>query len=205
MPAATTAEVAGELVARRTAEPVTVDGQVDAAWAGAELLIVPLVRGGEETAHALDLTLRALYDRSAVYFLAQWPGDLDAGPTEATASLADVVANKFTLHWRIPEPAAQRLDCTVVCHTAHADGRGQFVYANAETIPQGGAEALPVGGRWEAQSWTLEWSRPLISANPYDLQFDDLEGAYPFFVKVFEEIAGQPDPVSARMVMVFGP
>jgi hypothetical protein len=49
----------------------------------------------------------------------------------------------------------------------------------------------------------VAWSRPLISANAYDLQFDDLSAAYPFFVKVFMRTDGQPDPVSEPQALVF--
>ena len=188
----------GRLVASRTGAPVTIDGHVEKAWDGAEPLTVPLTWGVEGTRHAFDVELRALYDDRSIYLLARWPGDLVPGEE-------DVVANKLTLHWRLPESAAQGLNCTVVCHTAHVDGRGRFVYANAETIPQGGAGALSAAGQWEAQWWTLEWSRPLISENPYDLQFDDRNPAYVFFLKVFEGVEGSPDPASARHAMVFAP
>ena len=119
--------------------------------------------------------------------------------------MENTVENKFTLHWRIPDPAAQHLDCAIACHTAFADGSGRFAYANAETIPQGGSGALPVAGKWDGQIWTLEWSRPLLNGNPFDLQFADLDQAYTFFVKVFERVEGHPDPVSARHLLVFQP
>ena len=115
------------------------------------------------------------------------------------------MTNRLTVHWRIPEPAARRVDCTVVCHTAFADGEGRFAYANAETIPQGGSGALPAAGNWDGKAWTLEWSRPLLSGNPYDLQFASLDQAYTFLVKVFERVEGRPDPVSARHLLVFQP
>jgi hypothetical protein len=159
---------------------------------------VPLAWGLGGTEHALDVELRALHTDTAVYLLAQWRGEPPSGEE-------NTVSNKLTIHWRIPEAAAQGLDCTVVCHTAFTDGNGRFAYANAETIPQGGSEALPVAGRWDAGTWTLEWSRPLVSANPFDLQFDDPDGAYAFLVKVFERIEGRPDPVSERHLLVFQP
>jgi len=153
--------------------------------------------GMDGVERALEVELRALHTDDAVFFLAQWPGEQPSGEE-------NTVANKLTLHWRVPEPAAQRLDCTVVCHTAFADGRGRFVYANAETIPQGGSEALPAAGAWDGGTWTLEWSRPLLNDNPFDLQFTDLEEPYSFRIKIFERVDGRPDPISERHDLVFG-
>jgi hypothetical protein len=188
----------GRLVSRRIDSPPAIDGRIEEVWAQAEPLLVPLTWGSGGTEHALDVELRSLYTGQEVYFLAQWPGEPPSGDQNTTF-------NEFTLHWRIPEPAAQRLDCNVVCHTAFADGSGRFVYANAETIPQGGSEALAAAGGWDAGSWTLEWSRPLVDANPFDLQFDDQEQTYTFRVKIFERVEGRPDPVSGPHVLVFVP
>jgi hypothetical protein len=198
-----TREVAGgdteeRLISRRVSSPPVVDGRIESVWDTGEPLRVPLTWGPGGTERALDVVLRALHTDRAVFFLAQWPGERPSGGQ-------DVVANKLTLHWLIPETVARRLDCHVVCHTAFADGAGQFVYANAETIPQGGSGALPASGGWDAGTWTLEWSRPLTSGNPYDLQFTDLERSYSFLVKVFEEYEDRPDPTSERHLLVFQP
>ena len=186
----------GRLVSQPAASLPAIDGHVDEDWAATEPLRLPLTWGIEGTEHALDVVLRALHTDREIAFLAQWTGEPPSGE-------ANTVFNKLTLHWRIPEPAAQHLDCTVVCHTAFADGNGLFVYANAETIPHGGSEILPAAGRWESGTWTLEWSRPLLSDNPFDLQFDDLDREYSFLVKVFENVEGRPDPVSDRHPLVF--
>jgi hypothetical protein len=197
-PEAMTVNTAGHLVSRQVASPPAIDGQVDAVWANSVPLRLPLTWGWGGTEHALDVELRALYTDEAIYFLAQWPGELPSADE-------DTVFNKLTVHWRIPEPAMGRLDCDVACHTAFADGRGRFVYANAETIPQGGNEELPAAGGWSAGTWTLEWTRPLINDNPFDLQFTDLDQTHVFLVKVFERIEGRPDPVSEFHVLVFEP
>ena len=197
-PEAMTADMARRLISRWVASPPVIDGQVDAVWATAESLRLPLTWGLDGTEHALDVELRALHTDETVYFLAQWPGGPPSGEE-------NTVFNKLTVHWRIPEVTASRLDCDVACHTAFADGHGRFVYANAETIPQGGSEALPVAGGWSAGIWALEWSRPLVNGNPFDLQFTDLDQAYLFLVKVFERIERRPDPVSARYGLVFQP
>ena len=197
-PETMTADAAGRLVARRLASPPVIDGQVDTIWATAEPLQLPLTWGLGGTEHAFEAELRALYTDDMIYFLAQWFGGGPSGEENATF-------NKLTVHWRIPKPAAQKLDCTVACHTAFADGHGRFVYANAETIPQGGNEALPAAGGWHADTWMLEWGRPLVSANPFDLQLVDPEQAYLFLVKVFERVEGRPDPVSELHLLVFEP
>ena len=195
---ATPDDVVGRLIAVRVDSAPAIDGQVEEAWAAALPLRVPLTYGPERADPVLDLELRALHTDGAVSFLAQWPGEAPPYP-------ADEVLNKLTLHWRIPELAAQNLDCSVVCHTAHADGSGRFVYANSETIPQGGSESLSAAGGWKAGIWTLEWGRPLDSDNPFDLDLSDLDQIYSFRVKVFEHVAGRADPVSGRHLLVFQP
>jgi hypothetical protein len=199
-PQAMTTDATGRLIVRRVASPPVIDGQVDSFWASTVPLQLPLTWGLDGTEHALDVELRALHTDEAVYFLAQWP----SGPPSGEEN---TVFNKFTVHWRIPqvEASAQRLDCTIACHTAFANGEGRFVYANAETIPQGGSEALSAAGGWRAGTWTLEWSRPLVSTNPFDLQFVDLDQGYLFFVKVFQRVEGRPDLVSERHLLVFQP
>jgi hypothetical protein len=191
-----TDEAAGCLMVRLAASPPTVDGEVDDLWETAELLRLPLTWGLRGTERALDVDLRALRTDEAVFFLAQWLGEPPTGE-------ADTFFNKLTVHWRIPDAEVQRLDCSVACHTAFADGQGRFVYANAETIPQGGGEALAAAGGWQAGTWTLEWSRVLVNGNPFDLQFNDLEGVYLFLVKVFERIEGRADPISLPHQLVF--
>jgi hypothetical protein len=202
-PGAMTPDAAGRLVSQPVASPPVIDGEVDAVWATAVPLQLPLTWGLDGTEHALDVELRALHTGEAVYLLAQWLGGPPSGEE-------DTVFNKFTVHWRITDSEAARqglrdLDCTVACHTAFADGQGRFVYANAETIPQGGSVARPAGGGCRAGTWTLEWSRPLVNGNPFDLQFADLDRAYLFFVKVFERVEDRPDPVSERHFLVFQP
>jgi len=197
---AMTTDAPRRLMARRVASPPVIDGQVDSFWASTVPLQLPLTWGLDGTEHALDVELRALHTDEAVYFLAQWP----SGPPSGEEN---TVFNKFTVHWRIPKPGAmaQNPDCTIACHTAFANGEGRFVYANAETIPQGGSEALSAAGGWRAGTWTLEWSRPLVNTNPFDLQFIDLDQDYIFFVKVFQRVEGRPDPVSERHLLVFQP
>ncbi|MBN1583594.1 MAG: hypothetical protein JXA89_23005 [Anaerolineae bacterium] len=191
-------ELAGRLVSRQVGSPPVIDGQMEAVWTGVEPLQIPLTWGLDSPEHAFDLEMRAVHTEQALYFFAQWPGAPLSGGE-------NTLFNKLTLHWRIPEPAAHVLDCTVVCHTAFADGTGRFVYANTETIPQGGSGALEASGSWDAGTWTLEWGRPLVSANPFDLQFDDPDQAFSFLVKVFERIEGRPDPISDRYLLVFRP
>jgi len=203
--ALSSADAAGErLVSRRVCRPPLVDGRVEPLWQQAPVLRLRLTwgRGGEP---AYYLVLRSVYTDQDVYFLARWPGSRPTGDVST-------IGNKPTVHWRL-EPAAEPLAadappaiaCTVACHTAFTSGDGRLVYANAETIPQGGGEGLLAAGGWDREGWTIEWSRPLLNRNPYDLQFDDLSREYDLFVKVFERTEGRPDPVSDRLVLVFAP
>ena len=67
-PGAMTPDAAGRLVSQRVASPPVIDGEVDAVWATAVPLQLPLTWGLDGTEHALDVELRALHTGEAVYF-----------------------------------------------------------------------------------------------------------------------------------------
>jgi hypothetical protein len=177
--------------------PPVVDGIVDAAWASAPALTVPLHYGlhGDEPAGTVEL--RSLYDEENVYFLARWSSATPGGEPDAWRNL-------LTVHWRLVDPGqvsgdttgSQGLACTVACHTATADGQGGLVGIRVETIPPGLDEDLPAGGGWSAGEWLLEWSRPRVSASPYDQNLIDPAQRYRFFVKLFLDLDDLPDPTS---------
>jgi ribosomal protein S19 len=186
------------LLSQRVAQAPLLDGVVDAVWSEAVTLAVPLTWGRHGQEQALVVQLQSLHTDEAVYFLAQWPD-----PQPATEP--GVLRNRLTLHFDFPAatPDAAEHMCLVACHTAFADADGHLAYLSAETIPPGRTSPLPAAGGWEAGSWRLEWSRPLLVDNGYDVQFDDLQLAYPFFVKVFQWQEGRADPVSADCQLVF--
>jgi hypothetical protein len=198
VPQTTETSAAGQLASRWAASLPAIDGLIEDLWSQAEALQIPLTWGSGGTERAFSVEMRSLYNDDTIAFLARWPGGRPAN-VEGTAY------NELTLHWRIPEQVAQGLSCTVVCHTVFVDGSGHLLYANAETIPQGGDETLPAAGGWDAGTWTLEWSRPLVDSNPFDLQFDDRTRAFPFRIKIFERVEGRPDPVSDGYELVFQP
>ena len=198
-PAAPDRAPAGRLEVSRVPAAPRLDGQMDAVWATARPLRISLARAP----HASDpqdtqgVELRAVHTADTLYFLARWGG----GPPPGTA---DTTFNQLTIHWTIPAVAGSPAPaCAVACHTAYVDGRGQVAYMNSETIPQGGQDALAAAGGWADGAWSVAWSRPLVSANAYDLQFDDLSASYLFFIKVFARSDGRPDPVSEPYALVF--
>ena len=193
----------GRLVAQRVAEGTDPLNALDPAWERAEPLQAPLAWGSHGTEHALDVELSALYTADALYLRARWPG---APPIATSASAADTTENRLTVHWRIPQTlGAPPPACDVACHTAHTDGAGRLAYVHTETIPPGGNPALRASGGWQDGVWTLVWSRPRVSRNPYDLQLTDPTQTYLFFVKVFLDEEGRPDAVSKLHELVFGP
>jgi hypothetical protein len=200
-PAAQETPWAGRLEARRIPAAPRLDGPLDAVWATAPPVQIPLAKGldGDPRVPAVTVELAAVYTTDALYFRARWPG---APPLAA----ANTTFNQLTIHWAIPvQTDLPAPACAVACHTAYVDGHGRVAYMNSETIPQGGEDALAAAGGWAQGEWTVMWSRPLVSANAYDLQFADLGGAYTFFIKVFARTEGQPDPVSKPHVLVFAP
>lgn len=191
------------LVAQRVAKGPELANEFAPAWKRTEPLRASLAWGSHGTEHALNVELSALYTDDTLYLRARWPG---APPSAAPAGAAETTANRLTVHWRIPQtPGAPLPACDVACHTAHTDGAGRLAYVHTETIPPGGNPALAATGGWQDGVWTLIWSRPLVSRNPYDLQLTDPAQRYPFFVKVFLDEAGRPDAVSKLYELVFGP
>lgn len=179
------------LIAQRVRVAPAGGAALDPAWMQAQPLRVPLTWGSHGIRHAFDMELRALYTADTLFLQARWPGDAPDGPADATFA-------RLTWHWRIPAVANRPAPaCEVACHTAHVTGHGDLAYIHTETIPPGGAPALPATGGWRDGSWTISWRRPLRNGNPYDLQFDDLSRDYGFFVKVFQEDSTRPDPASA--------
>jgi hypothetical protein len=173
------------------------DGVVEGTWDAAPVLVAPLHYGlhGDEPAGTVEM--RSLHDDERVYFLLRWPAASPGGEPGAWRNLA-------TVHWRLVDAgqvsggstASQGLACTVGCHTATATGEGQLVGIRSETIPPGLEDDLPAGGGWSAREWLLEWSRPRVSASPYDQNLDDPSRGYRFFIKLFLGLEERPDPVS---------
>ena len=191
---------AGQLVSCSVNTAPLLDGEADPVWASCPTLRIPLTYGIRGEEHAVDVGLRSLHDEDTLYLLVDWQGD-------APSMVEGHIQNRLTLHFDLEEPwpGARDVTCLVACHTAYTDGMGRIDYLSAETIPSGRTEPLPAAGGWSDGVWRVEWSRPLVHGNLFDVQFEDLEQAYPFFVKVFDQIEDKADPVSARHVLVFRP
>jgi hypothetical protein len=177
--------------------PPSIDGRVEAAWQQAPALTAPLHYGLHGDEPAGTVKLRSLHDEENVYFLARWPAATPGGEPDVWRNLASV-------HWRLVSSGevsgdatgSDGLACTVACHTATTDGQGGVVGIRAETIPPGLDDDLPAAGGWSAGEWLLEWSRPRVSASPYDQNLVDPAQSYRFFVKLFLGLDDRPDPVS---------
>ena len=201
---ARSAEVAGRLLSLCVARPPTGDDARDSVWGSASLLQIPLHRGRDSRESAFSLDLRSVHTAERVYFQASWP---EQRPEASSQEEAQTVRNKLILHYELAEPwqGASDLMCLVSCHTAFVDDTGRVLFVAAETIPPGQTDPLPACGGWDAGRWWVQWSRPLVSANPFDLQFQDLSGEHPFFVKIIEGLEGRADPVSKTYLLVLEP
>jgi len=191
--------VANPFVAQKVTCAPTVDGELEPVWKAAPLARIPLDRHSDPAGMALQVELRALYDEHTLFFFAAWEED-------APAFSGSNFRNRFVIHFdqEEPWPGARDFACLVACHTAFSDGSGGLAHMLAETIPQAASGPLPAAGGWSDGQWRLEWSRPLVNDNLFDVQFDDLDASYRFFVKVFEWVEGRADPVSEDLALVFG-
>jgi hypothetical protein len=185
------------LLSPGTNSPPAMDGIVEVEWQQAPETLLPMHYGLHGDEPAGTLRLRSLHDSENVYLLARWPSDTPGGEP-------GVWRNLLTVHWRLVDQGlvtgestgSNGLACTVACHTATADGNGRLIGLRNETIPPGIDDDLATGGGWSGGEWLIEWSRPRISQSPYDQQMTDPEQSYRFFVKLFQGLDGQPDPVS---------
>ena len=187
-----------QLVSQRVSVSPVIDGGLEVTWESAPAVDIPLTWGAHSTEHALHVQMRSAHTDEAVFFFASWEG---SPPTRA----ADTIRNRLTMHYDMAEPwpGARDVACLVACHTAYTDGTGRLAHVTAETIPTGQTDPLPSAGGWSDGRWNLEWSRPLVHDNLFDVQFHDLEEAYSFFLKVFEGKEGLADPVSSSQELVF--
>lgn len=184
------------------ASPVThgpvLDGVVETLWDAAEPAYLDLKRGRLGSQVAILAELRAVHTDRALFFLVRWQ-------EKAPVAVASDAHNKLILHFSLPAPweGAEDTMCLIACHTAYVDAANQGRYVTPETIPPGVTDSLALGGGWEDGYWTLEWGRPLVTQNPLDIQFGDLDHSYPFFVKTIEGRLGEPDPVSDELYLRF--
>ena len=187
-----------QVISQQVDRAPIVDGETDPVWDVAPVARIPLTRDAPSQGQVLEVKLRSLHVDGAVYFFALWKED-------HPAYCGGNIRNRFVLHFdqQEPWPGARDLACLVACHTAFSDGSGKLAHVIAETIPQGATDPLLAAGGWSSGEWHLEWSRPLANDNLFDVQFKDLDAAYPFFVKVFEWVEGQADPVSGDCALVF--
>lgn len=188
------------LTARCVASVPTLDGALEPVWSEAEPTVLDLMYGRHSVIPVATAEMRALYTADTLYLAVSWPQAEPPGP-DGTAQ------NKLIVHFEVPAPwqGAADVMCLTACHTAYIDAGSQASYLTAETIPPGMALPLPVGGGWQGGQWAFEWGRPLVSENPYDVQFTDLSAEYTFFVKIVEGQPAQPDPVSGDILLRFGP
>jgi hypothetical protein len=191
------------LLSRAVTAPPVIDGLVEEVWDQAPALSVPLHYGLHGADPAGELEMRSLHDDAHVYFLARWQAEPPASQPDP-GETGPVLRNTMTVHWRLADQGlvsgestgSDGLACTVACHTATADEQGRLVGVRSETIPPGLDDDLASGGGAAQGAWTVEWSRPRVSDSPYDQHLTDPVRGYRFFVKLFQGIEGEPDPVS---------
>lgn len=192
--------VSAPLVSR----PPVLDGQIDGMWFAIPSTRIPLWRGRASATAAYSVSLRAARTADSIFFLVTWLGQPPV--TAAAGAGDDLVRNKLVVHFSMaaPWPEADKLMCLTACHTAYVNGEGRARYLVSETIPPGVTGALDVAGGWQGTRWVFEWSRPLVSGNPFDVQFTDQDGAYRFFIKVIDAVPGLADPVSEDLILRLG-
>lgn len=146
---------------------------IEQAWEAAPELDLPL-RAGRTDGTTLDVRLRAVYTPSTLYLWLRWPDDL-----ANTASLG-AQQQRATVTWK---QAAAIGGCAVACHASFSQGRQ--IDSLQLVAPDVSADLpAPLVGAWSDGAWTLGYGRPLVTANPVDVQFINLHDTYHFGLDV---------------------
>lgn len=138
--AAGTAQAADmELRAAATGDSIIIDGRPDAAWGKAEALTLEVNEtpykpsNGYDGISSAEVTLKALYDDTHVYFLAQWTDptmSLERWPwvkqpdgswkqmmkKDSTGHDNSYYEDKFSFAWNINQSGFQKKGCDASCH-----------------------------------------------------------------------------------------
>jgi hypothetical protein len=164
----------------------------DARWRQATSAFFPLHEGSHGALTHEVVELRALYDTQRIAFRARWREAQWATETPL-----------FTLFWRKDGLPEQRGECHTACHHAFGDNRGGLKLVIASVVPAGREEPMAAQAQWRDGLWTLVWSRPLISNEATDVQFNDLTQHYPVRAKVWRNQVAAPAWVSERYALRF--
>ncbi len=82
---------------------------------------------------------------------------------------------------------------------------GDYIPAIVKSTIVGDRGDITAGWKWENGVWTIEFGRKLVTGSEFDVQFDDLGGAYYFGVAVFENAQVRHAFESGASVLVFEP
>jgi hypothetical protein len=154
------------LLAVKTTIAPKLDGTVDAVWGKGKAVIIPVVGGKNLPGGKTNVTIKALYTDTMVYFLAQykdptrslmrhpWQKQADGSWKKLKTPNADDDENRYyedrlAWLWNISTPGFETQGCTVACHL----GEGK-PYGNKYTPGSGqkldlwhikGVRTAPVG------------------------------------------------------------
>ena len=122
------------LLAKKVAAPPALDGTLDAAWQGADVLMIKAVGGKNLPGGSTDVSVRALYTADTVYFLMQYKDPTNSVRREPWQKQADgswkllkdpddkggdnnlYYEDKFAVAWNINSPAFEQRGCLSACH-----------------------------------------------------------------------------------------
>ncbi len=174
----------------RVGSPPAVDGDLDEVWRGVVPLSLPV--GVAQAGDGARVDIRAAVAGNELYLLVRWPQHVH--PMEDTPT-----QDRLSLLWNRGEPLG---GCAIVCHTAYATGPVAS-YAGLTASGFSAAVADQFGGGWRDGYWSFAYSRGLTTANPLDIQFDDLGKAYHFGLSIHGD-GWAWNTQGERLLLVFG-
>ncbi len=131
---AQTAEDTGTLTAVKVGAAPVLDGKVDAAWKKAKEIKIPVTGGANLPGGNTEVTLKAVYTDTDIFFLAQWRDKTQSlqrfpwkkqadgswtqlkDPNDKGGDSNKYYEDKFAMLWNINMAGFESAGCMVACH-----------------------------------------------------------------------------------------
>ena len=122
------------LLAKKVTKPPVLDGKVDAAWKEAGVVKIPVAGGANLPNGGTEVTLKAVYTDTDIYFLVQWRDKTQSYQRSPWKKQADgfwvkltdqndkggdsnnYYEDKFAMIWNINIAGFEAAGCMVACH-----------------------------------------------------------------------------------------
>jgi hypothetical protein len=142
------AQEANVLTAKKVVKPPVLDGKIDAVWKEAKAVKIPVTGGANLPNGSTEVTLKAVYTDTDVFFLAQWRDKTQSyqrapwkkqadgswvklkDPNDKGGDSNQYYEDKFAMIWNINVAGFEAAGCMVACHAGEPGKAYGNKYAN---------------------------------------------------------------------------